>query len=596
MANNSPWKEQITTKPRSNPSRKKWVIIGVIFAVVVALIITGINLYFYYQNSLVNQGVGIEFSGDSKAYVGQSFKLTVNYFNNSNLVLKDASLSLILPDNISFLDSNNGQRVEQKSIGDLGPGSIGNATYNLIALGGAQSLQTVRAALSYDLLQTTINHFERQSSVDINILDPIVSVSLSAPQNIVSGENFDMTINYKNNTDQALSNVSLSLVYPPVYNFSSSSVKPTSGNNTWSLNSLAPGTSSSFTITGSVVGPDQSFFEMEADVNAQLNGQNYQVNNQKLQLSITSSPLSVSVSLNDNPNYISKLSDNLNYTITYKNNSSVTFQNAVITAALTGDLYDFSSSQTNGYFNGLTQTFTWNSSNLPELASVAPNQEGSVNLSLNTKGSYPIRMISDKDFSLKLKAKIVSQTILPNSNTSQTVGLAELDTPIQGQVSIASYGYFRDAASGILNSGPFPPKVNQPTEYTIHWIITNYATDISNVKIQANLATNVTWTGTVKSSISSQPTYDPNSNTITWQIDNIPATTGVISPPIEAIFQIKNTPAITQLNNIAPLVGPVALTATDDFTNTQLSASANVVDTSLPNDKTVAGQGGAVIQ
>ncbi|MCL5733349.1 MAG: hypothetical protein M1334_01635 [Patescibacteria group bacterium] len=596
MADNSPWKNEITIKAQQKPSRKKWIIAGVIFAFIIALAITAVNFYFYYQNSIINQGVGIEFSGDTKAYLGQSFQLTVNYFNNSNLVLKNASLSLILPDGIYFLDSNNGQRVEQKSIGDLGPGSIGNATYNLIALNGAQSLKKIQASLSYDLLQTTINHFERQSSVDISILDPVVSVSLSAPQNIVSGENFDLTVNYKNNTSQTLSGVSLALVYPSAYNFGTSSIKPSSGNNVWNLNSLAPGTSSSFTITGSIVGPDQSFFEIDANTNTQVNNQNYQIDSQKIQLAITSSPLSVSISLNDNPNYVSKLSDNLNYTITYKNNSSFAFQNAIITAALTGDLYDFASVQTNGYFNGLTQTFTWNASNLPELASVAPNQEGSVNLIINTKSSYPIRMISDKNFSLKLKAKIASQTVLPNSNTSQTIGLAELDTPIQGQISIASEGYFRDAASGILNSGPFPPKVNQSTEYTVHWLITNYATDVSNIKIQAALAANVTWTGTVKSSIASQPVYDPNSNTITWQIDNIPATTGVISPPVEAIFQIKDMPAITQLSNAAPLVGPVTLTATDDFTNTQLSASADAISTSLLSDPTIASQQGIVTQ
>jgi hypothetical protein len=593
MANDSPWQEKIIKKTPKKSSRKKWLIIGILLAVVI-LIGAGINFYFYYQNSLVNQGVGIAFSGDTQAYVGQEFKLNVNYFNNTNLVLKDANLSLTLPDGILFLDAT-GQRVEEKSIGDLGPGSLGNITYDLVATNGAQSLQKIQASLSYGLFQTGSSRFKRQSSIDINILDPIVGISLMAPQNIVNGQNFDLTVNYKNNTGQNLSGVSLALVYPSIYKFQTSSVKPTTGNNIWNFDSLSPGESGSFTITGSVTGADKSSFQIEADVNVQLNSQSYQVNSQKLQLTIASSPLLISVSLNDNPNYIANLSDNLSYTITYQNNSSVTFQNAIITATLTGDLYNFSSFQTNGFFNGLTQTFTWNASNFPELASIAPNQSGSVTLNIGVKNSYPIKRLSDKNFSLDIKAQISSQTILPNSNTSQTIGLAQLETPIQGAVNIFSKGYFRDAASGILNSGPFPPKVNQPTEYTVHWVINNYSTDISNVTVKATLASNVAWTGVVKSNINgSLPTYDPSSNIITWQINKIPATTGIVLPAAEAIFQIKSTPSINQLNNFASLVSQTTLTATDNFTNVPLSSSAAEVTTAIPDDPTVPSGSGKV--
>ena len=64
---------------------------------------------------------------------------------------------------------------------------------------------------------------------------------------------------------------------------------------------------------------------------------------------------------------------------------------------------------------------------------------------------------------------------------AQTVGLADLETKVAGLVKIESKAYFRDADSGIANSGPWPPKANQATQYTVHWRITNYATDISRV-------------------------------------------------------------------------------------------------------------------
>ena len=43
---------------------------------------------------------------------------------------------------------------------------------------------------------------------------------------------------------------------------------------------------------------------------------------------------------------------------------------------------------------------------------------------------------------------------------------------------------------------------------------------------------------------------------ITWTIPYIPATTGVISPPAQTVFQITNTPAVNQVGQTITLLGP----------------------------------------
>jgi hypothetical protein len=82
------------------------------------------------------------------------------------------------------------------------------------------------------------------------------------------------------------------------------------------------------------------------------------------------------------------------------------------------------------------------------------------------------------------------------------------------------------------------------------------------------------------------PNCDPATGQVTWTIPSVPATTGVVSDPAEAVFQVVNTPAVNQVGTNVVLLGPATFTATDEFTSSTVSETAPAVDTSLPQDKT----------
>ena len=76
--------------------------------------------------------------------------------------------------------------------------------------------------------------------------------------------------------------------------------------------------------------------------------------------------------------------------------------------------------------------------------------------------------------------------------------------------------YFRDAASGFLNNGPLPLRVGKTTNFTIHWVITNYATDMGDVRLRATLGPNVTVTSNISSTISAKPIYNERTQEMSW--------------------------------------------------------------------------------
>ncbi|MEK7195527.1 MAG: hypothetical protein AAB655_02430, partial [Patescibacteria group bacterium] len=243
--------------------------------------------------------------------------------------------------------------------------------------------------------------------------------------------------------------------------------------------------------------------------------------------------------------------------------------------------------RSDGYFNSISNTVSWFTATTQQLENVAPGDGGTVRFSVRVKNVFPIKLFSDKNYTLKVDARLESPTVPPNITAEKTISVDGTESKVAGRVEVSSEAYWRDAQSGILNSGPYPPKVNQPTQYTIHWILRNYATDINNVSFSAFLKSGAVFTGKVKSNVNNLPSYNPSSGRVTWQIDSLAANKGVISPPAEAVFQIEVTPAVNQVNRNVPLISETTATWTDAFTGEELRVSAPELDSSLPYDKTI---------
>jgi hypothetical protein len=254
-------------------------------------------------------------------------------------------------------------------------------------------------------------------------------------------------------------------------------------------------------------------------------------------------------------------------------------------------MFDFPTLKTNATFNSITNVLSWTQQNSQDLAILNSGDEKQVTFEIKLKPNFPIQRLGDKNFTLKLKdLTLQSPTVPPGVAAQKTVSLSQLENKVAGQVALKASGYFYDAASGILNKGPYPPRVNQKTQYTIHWDVTNYSTDVSSTVITAKLAPGASFTGQVKSNMPTQPTYDSTTGIVTWNLGFIPATKGVLSSPAGAIFQIEYTPSSAQAGEEVQLMGATALSAVDTFTNNQLTANDAEITTNLPDDTKISAQ------
>ena len=549
-----------------------------IFGSVALMAIISIILgFFYFYPYFKSRDTFLTIKSPKEVLIGVPFEAEINFKNESESTIKDVSLSVILPDEVFLVDEPE-KRVVLKDFKNLKSGDEFSEKIKITILGEEGIIKQFEVKISY--LPEALGPkaiFEKTKKFEVLVKQAAVKLDLSSPQKVLNNEEFEIKINYQNISENDFSNLSLELNYPKFFKIKSS--EPLQINkNSFEIPILKKGTSEEIIIIGSAIAPEQSFFDISAELKTFIGGVKQTINKKSANINIAASPRAVSIKVNEQQNYIAGLNDTLKYSINYKNNSDIGLNDVVIKIRLKGEMFSFSGLETNGTFSSVDNIVTFDAANIPNLRLLSPGDSGNVSLQIKTKQSYPIKRISDKNFSLKAEAEISSPTVPYYVAADKTIGVTENKIKMAGLATIDSKILFNDPSSGIINKGQLPLKANTPTNFTAHWLIYNYSTDIKNIELISYLESGVSWTGIVKSNASTTPSYNERTREIKWLIDYIPATKGIIGKPIEAIFQIEAIPNINQINREMPLTKKIILKAIDEFTGSEIISSKEEIN------------------
>ncbi|MFA5780636.1 MAG: hypothetical protein WC947_10960 [Elusimicrobiota bacterium] len=540
--------------------------------------------------------VSIEIYSQNNISRGVPFEVTVQLTNEINNFLEDAKVILILTPGIISLEEGNGtnRNMLVDTVGNIGGGSLTKRTFKLLSVGDINSVQKITAELSYRTGGKAL--FSVKTSKDISITSPAIALSIKKPEQIVAGSKFDLEVNYENTSSFDFSNIILEATYPASFIFDSASIPPTSLNNYWWLGELKSGSKGSIQIKGALNSLNKEVSNIPFSLSANFGEKNYSIDEQLASLSISPAPIFIQITPNGNDDYIAKIGDEITYVVNYRNDSGIALADVVLKTQFVGDLFDFTTLRTNGGFNSLTGTVTWTASNVPALRLLEPGALGQVETRIKLNPYYQIKRPSDKNFVLRVNTEINSPSVPYYISAEKTSTVVAKETKVMGVTSVDAQALYRDPGAGIVNAGTFPPKVNRPTQFSIHWILKNYLTDVKNVEVKASLGREVKWVSSVRSNIESSPTYNERTQEVIWNIDKISASRGILSDPIEAIFKVEVTPNITEVGQYVDILGKTTFTATDDFTGVDTVSYDNPLTTNLTDDKTVQSENGRVVQ
>jgi hypothetical protein len=574
-----------------------WKPVKILVGILIALALIGAAGAYYFFVYRAPHAAAVVITGNvpSQIYGGEPFDLNVSIVNTSAVALQNPTLMVTMPDGIDMVDANPGTRSVSFPLDALPAGGRASKVVKLVAHGSENSVRQVQAVLQYSTPDSANHTFQASQNIQVSFGSSAVQLTIDGPQYIAIGKDFAITMHYKNNLGHVLPPTSIRMAYPATFTYGSAQPAPNEGNNQWNLPELQPGAEGTIQVHGTVAAGQSDSFPFQASVNAGSDAQAYVIADQSLTTQLLPQPLSVTVTTG-NKGDIVHIADSVSYVVAVKNTATFPVENLVVTAKLTSPLFDPSSVGSDGSFSSLTNTITWNVASTPSLRALAPGQSTQVNFTVRLDKAFPIKSATDKNFTAAVDVTASSPTVPLNTALDRISATITSTIKFAGILTMDAQAYWKEPRAGVTNKGPYPPRVNQPTQYTVHWVIKTQASDMKDVHLVGSLQSGATWTGVVKSNQSTKPVYNTQTGEVTWDIPLVAANRGIAGiPAAEATFQIEQTPSANQAGREVSLFSATSLKATDVFTTQTLTARDDDLTTALPDD-TAAPRSGAVIQ
>ncbi|HEX8974263.1 MAG TPA: hypothetical protein VF817_02125 [Patescibacteria group bacterium] len=580
------------------PKQKKKLWIGLSILSIIVLAVGGTIFYRWWAKNAFHQDrVSIYFEGPKEADSTQQMQYIIHYKNDNRVTLKNPEIDLSYSENFQPIDNLNLKSLSPSTgkifIPDIAPSSEGQVELKGIFYAPKDSPVYLRATLLF----TPSNGSEQLSmegQLGVNITTSPVLLEVTAPKQAVDGDKVEYVIDYKNLDTRRLSAIQIHVDFPS--GFKIIGAQPAASQDTnWLLGNLEAGQGGQIRVQGQMHGGTGESKNISVSLgHVGSNGQLAVYNKNDSATSMVSPSLAVVQKLDSNTDGVVQAGDVLKYTISYKNTSSTGLRDAIITEQINGKVLDFSKINIEkGAFDGASNTITWKASDVPSLANINPGAGGEVHFQIPVKSIIPVNNSSDKNFIVSSIAKIDSPDIPTPIDSNKIIGSNQLDLKLASKVLFDVKGYYNDQQ--IKNTGPIPIQVGKETTFTMHFSITNISNDIANATITSSLPSGVRWTGSIYPS-DAKVNYNSRTNQITWNVGNVSAGAGVLSPVKEMDFQVGVTPQTNQVGGPVSLVNQSNFTATDTFTGKDLSLQAGAKNTQLYEDSSVGYGGGKVSQ
>jgi uncharacterized repeat protein (TIGR01451 family) len=532
----------------------------IIFLILFIILVLGfVGFWVYREGTFSKQILKLEILGPDSANLGQEVEYTIKYKNNGNFVLENPKLTVDLPDNSLAED---GKSRITKELDDIYPGGEDFIKIKARLIGKQDDLKVLKAYLSYKPKNLSVR-YESDTTFTTKIADTPITLDFDVSTKAEKGKELQYSLNYFSNVDYQLEGLSIKIA--PVAGFEIKSATPSSiDNQEWKISKLNKAEGGRISVTGKINSDASDSLTFSAQLGMWKNGSFIVIKETTAQVQTTQSMLYISQQVNGSSDYVASPGETLHYQIFFRNIGSSLFENLYIIATMNGDALDMSSLKSgSGQVQSNGNMIVWDWKEVPQLRKVEVQDEASVDFYVKVKDNFspadsnPEKMIiSDqinisqitKNFSIKVSSGLmISQAASPDDSNS----------------------------SDFLTAG-------KQTFYTIDWNISNYSSDMKNVKVKAILPPNVSLTGKIlPTTETSNFSFDSVSREIVWSVGDITAGTGVSGDPVSLYFQVALVPDVSQRGAVAPLIGSASVSGENQFTNSNANSSTSGVSSGI---------------
>lgn len=551
----------------------KWFVL-----LALVLFIVAVALFFFGGPSFSENQVILELEGPTQASVGDEVVYQIKYGNETNIELHDLRFKFIYPDESVII--KDGKIIKDTSetfeISELKSGESEEKEFRAFLVGDRGNIKNAKIELEFQAGGLRPS-FQKNKTISTTLIKVPVSLTLVAPPKVVPGQVINYLLDYRNESDENIPDIKFEFKYPDGFEVQEQIPKPTEAN-TWSLSALKKSEGGRISVNGILRGKEGEIKTVSVSLKRGISGEF--VTYQKASTSsLVSSPLlGVETFVNGSKNYAAHLGDKLQYTIRYKNNSKTNLIGLSLEVKLDGEMYDLSTLDTSGgFYDSSNGTILWNAGAVSDFASLSPNKSGDVTFSVNIKENFPSGGVGTRNFAVKTSSKLSTPHIPIGVDGNEVAATFDLVTRVSTRPTFLQIAYHNDPSFGSL--GPLPLKTGEETVFTIHWQVANPGNAMNQSKIKATLPTGINWKNVVGVDLNQpEPTFNPSSSEVVWDIGILPQGVGVFNSKYEASFQVGIKPSIIEQAPV--IIKNAKFTGSDSFTKEEIVINAPDLTTS----------------
>jgi hypothetical protein len=574
--------------------RHGFIFKSIIFLLTVAVLVAaGYSGYYFYKH-LGSDVTALSFNVQAKTEVvsGEEFFYTIEYHNDSNINFQNAKIEVNFPDNFIFLDSQPATSSEQNNawqIGDIKAHAGGMVKIKGMLTGPEQQNNVLIADISYNPAGVS-SIFKKEASLTTIIKSIGMNVNFDFVQSSLVNEVNEIKITFNRQDQNFINNFRISLA--PQANItilnnqkvtddnlaSSTVIRP----GVWQINSISdtPQVLPIFFKFTNKISPSQ---DVTIDLEQPSRADSFsQFLEKKITYEVMKNDLNLTLIVNGSRNDQGiDFAQTLNYSIVYKNKGETDMKDVVIMAALNSNFLDWTTlkDDNKGRENG--STIIWTKNEIPALATVGQNQEGTIDFSINLMDVGKVNLNNSNDFQVQSYAQFsVGDQSSTNNNASSTDNRSNTITnKINSDLKLDEQLRYFDQDNITVGNGQLPLQVGQKTSLKVYWTLTNNMHDLSDAKVTATLPSYVSWDDKNRTNVGTIQ-YDAASNSVTWNIGRLPVSVF----RADAEFNVGVVPVESDRGKIMVIVPGAEVTATDSVTGTALDKKTGAKTSKLEDD------------
>ncbi len=550
------------------------------FAVALLFFIASVAVagYFFYfgGNTVSVEKVSIDIQGPTTIAGGDTVPLQLTITNRNPVAIQNATIEIVFPE--STRNASNTLEAYPRyteKLGEMASGATITRSVRAVMFGATGQAINLPVSFSYGTGGSNAV-FVKKTAYALAISSTPLEVSVGAPTEAVSGKPLTLTLTVRSNATVPLNNVVLSGAFPFGFQVATSSVRMV--NTSFLLGTLAPGATKSITLTGSLSGQnsEQRVFHFNVGTAKTANDSSLAVTymTQEATVALTAPFINATLSLNgdSSPNVVVPAGSRQSVTISYVNTLPTNVSNVTVSIAVSGSAVDYGSIETTrGFYRSIDHTIVFSKDTDPSLANLAPGATGLGTFNFATLS--PTNGIAAPSITFAVS---VSGTRIGQSNVPETVNASVTKTvKVVTAVSLSSTSLHSSGPIG--NTGPVPPRANEPTTYTVLWNVRNQGSAVAGGTVTALLPSYVTYTS--KTAGNGSFSYDSASRTVTWSMGDLTQGAGA-----QGSFQVAITPSSSQINSAPTLTGPASFSGYDRYAGVQVHAGAGAASTETTGD------------